>query len=182
MSALYNPPDMPLLNFDEIKCAYGTLAETPTVKTLLGLIGAIFAYFVGGIDGLVLTMIASGIVYAVVGNTPSKVKYSNLAIILLKRLQCFALPFVILALINMVFYACTLGNFFRLEYVAGLRVFVIIILIASNTLGAFQRIEENGYKIPVPIVATAKAIDQGLRTGFTTTLTNILNNVKKGKD
>jgi hypothetical protein len=179
VASMYLPPDIPFIEMREIKETLRDFGDIPSAKTVLSLISAIITWLFGGIDSLIWIMVFSGILYALVGNVPKDKEYDNVFAATLKRVQFFIFPFFVLAGLNLIIYACTLGDFLKIDHIILIRSFSITFIIIANIVGMLKKLEQYGYNIPLPILSIINSIDEGLRTGISTMLTNLQNTVKK---
>lgn len=179
MASAYSPIVLPIVKWNEIKAALKTFSEFPTLKAFGGILGAILAFLLGGIDLLLWIAIISGIFHALFGNLPDKVEIDTYKSQFFKRIQFFLLPFAIIAVCNMVFYTFYLTNtLISPEIITFVRGFIIGAIVVYDCTGIIKKIHNMGFPIPKGSLAFGKALGetlQGVKKTFFDSFNRYLN-------
>ena len=163
----------PILSLVEIKKSGKFLWENPSVSSLSALLGVIISYLVGGTDELIWIMFCSGVIYAGLDNIPVGIAQSpNLSQRLLKRLEMFICPFILLTVVILLLHTLQFTNVLPDKLFVFFRGAIIFVLVLRDVIGIFERLEEKGFKIPRTILAFIKATEATAKTSIDTFLDN----------
>ncbi|WP_373845441.1 phage holin family protein [Clostridium sp.] len=153
----YNAVAFPILKLSDIKKAFCVLVDKPILTTFGSFIGAIIAFLMGGVDILLWIMFFSGILSFMCGNLPVQTPKLPFASELIKRIQFFVFPFIIVASANLAIYVIMITTSSSNRFFMFIRGFIIAVLVMRDTCSIFLRIEKMGFHIPKSIKILIKA-------------------------
>jgi len=167
------PATFPFLSIEEIKSAWYGITKKPLLPAIAGLIGSILSLLLGGLDfGIWLLVLACSFNFVfgkrIYGD--EKVAFYKKV---MKRIQFFIFPFVILSVINLLSYTLVFTETFKENHFLLVRGFVIFWLIIANVTSIFEGLEEKGYITPKQILSIKTAIEKSSKDAFKTFISSL---------